>query len=81
MAGSDVTRGQFGVIDRLEARGLVARTRRPNDRRSHALQLSPQGATCFRLLASKVRRHERRMAARLSARERRMLIGLLQRIG
>jgi DNA-binding MarR family transcriptional regulator len=69
-----------GVIDKLEARSLVERASRPNDRRAHALKLSPQGAKHFRDLSRKVRLHENRVTEDLSARERALLIALLQRI-
>ncbi|HVA15891.1 MAG TPA: MarR family transcriptional regulator [Stellaceae bacterium] len=70
-----------GVIDKLERLGLVERAARPNDRRSHALKLSRDGQARFRALARRVRRHEARIARRLSVRERAMLIALLQRLG
>jgi DNA-binding MarR family transcriptional regulator len=70
-----------GVLDKLEARGLIERGARPDDRRSHALALSRAGKTRFRLLAKKVRQHEARMAKKLSPSERSALIALLQRIG
>ncbi len=70
-----------GVIDKLEARGLVERAADRDDRRAHALRLSAPGAEQFRALARRVRRHESRVAKRLSAAERDLLIALLQRIG
>ena len=70
-----------GVIDKLETRGLVERASHPKDRRAHALRLSPPGAKRFRDLARRVRSHESRIAKRLSAPERELLIALLQRIG
>jgi DNA-binding MarR family transcriptional regulator len=70
-----------GVIDKLERQGLVERAARPNDRRSHALKLSRGGEARFQNLARLVRRHESRIARRLSPRERDTLIALLQRIG
>ncbi len=69
------------VIDKLERHGLVERAARPNDRRSHALKLSRQGQSRFASLARRVKKHETRIARRLSARDREMLIELLQRIG
>jgi DNA-binding MarR family transcriptional regulator len=69
------------VIDKLERQGLVERAARPNDRRSHALKLSRQGQSRFEALARLVKKHEARIARRLSARERATLIELLQRIG
>jgi DNA-binding MarR family transcriptional regulator len=69
------------VIDKLERQGLVERAARPNDRRSHALRLSRHGQSRFVSLAGMVKKHETRIARRLSARERETLIDLLQRIG
>jgi DNA-binding MarR family transcriptional regulator len=69
------------VIDKLEHQGLVERAARPNDRRSHALKLSRSGQSRFDSLAQLVKKHEARIARRLSARDRETLIGLLRRIG
>jgi DNA-binding MarR family transcriptional regulator len=68
------------VIDRLEARGLVTRGPAPNDRRSHALRLSPSGTQLLRRLEEMVRSHERHIGRRLSPAEQRELIRLLARI-
>ncbi|HEY0816316.1 MAG TPA: MarR family transcriptional regulator [Pseudonocardia sp.] len=37
-----------GLVDELEARGLVRRTRHPDDRRAHALHLTDQAHTLLR---------------------------------
>ena len=68
------------LIDRLEQQELVVRAQSPTDRRSHALQLSPKGARMIEELAARVRRHEDRIAAALSTRERSRLIALLKKI-
>ena len=68
------------VIDRLEQQELVVRARSPTDRRTHALQLSQAGARLVEELAARVRRHEDRIAAALSPRERSRLIELLKKI-
>jgi DNA-binding MarR family transcriptional regulator len=68
------------VIDRLEADGLVRRLKAPNDRRSHALRLSEQGAVTLALLEKRVAAHERDIAAVLSAAERKTLLTLLARV-
>src|SRR5581483_4184599 len=54
------------LIDRLEARGLVVRAPSPRDRRSHALQLSPEGIALLARATEQVRAHEATIAARLS---------------
>lgn len=68
------------VIDRLERRGLVVRALSPNDRRSHALRLSPAGEKALGEIDRRVRAHERRIARALSASEREQLIRLLTKI-
>jgi DNA-binding MarR family transcriptional regulator len=68
------------VIDRLEADGLVRRMKAPNDRRSHALQLSEKGAVTLAVLEQRVAAHERDIASALSAAERKTLLNLLGRI-
>lgn len=69
-----------GVLDRLEAKGLVER-RKGADRRTNGLWLTRTG----RGLLSKAKRaiaiHEQRVASRLSAAERAKLLELLGRIG
>jgi DNA-binding MarR family transcriptional regulator len=69
------------VIDRLEARGLVARADAPRDRRSYALHVSVKGRARLAELTERVRSHERQIAAGLDAAERASLIALLRRIG
>jgi len=68
------------VIDRLERDGLVRRLPAPNDRRSHALQLSEKGAVTLALLERRVAAHERDIASGLSAEERTSLMSLLARV-
>jgi DNA-binding MarR family transcriptional regulator len=68
------------VIDRLERRGLVVRALSPNDRRSHALRLSPAGERTLGEIDRRVRAHEKRIARTLSAAEREQLIALLTKI-
>jgi len=69
-----------GVIDGLERRGLVTRTRSETDKRSYVLALSHQGAQQLKHTREKVSDHERRMTESLSAKERRQLIRLLKKI-
>jgi len=69
------------MIDRLEARELVIRATAPNDRRSHALRLSEQGAALFERLQKMVRAHERHISHALSPDDQRLLIRLLGRVG
>jgi DNA-binding MarR family transcriptional regulator len=68
------------VIDRLQARGLVARTPAPGDRRSYALQLSPAGQDLLARAKRLVAAHEARIGEPLSAKERQTLKTLLGKL-
>jgi DNA-binding MarR family transcriptional regulator len=68
------------VIDKLESRDFVVRAPSPTDRRSYALRLSERGARLLDDLERRVRAHEEAIAQDLSLAERRILIGLLQRL-
>lgn len=69
-----------GVLDQLEARGLIER-RRGDDRRTNGLWLTRGGRTLLARALKRIAAHERRIAARLSAAERRELLRLLAKIG
>jgi DNA-binding MarR family transcriptional regulator len=69
-----------GVLDQLEARGLIER-RRGSDRRTNGLWLTRAGRALLGRALRAIARHERRIAARLSAAERRQLLALLGKIG
>lgn len=68
------------ALDKLEARGLVARRASAEDRRVNGLWLTPEGSALLKKLKQRVARHERRLVRHLSAGERQTLIALLQRI-
>ena len=68
-----------GVLDQLEGRGLVER-RRGADRRTNGLWLTRGGRTLLARALRAIARHERRIAAQLSAAERRQLLALLGKI-
>ena len=68
-----------GVLDHLEARGLIER-RRGSDRRTNGLWLTRAGRSLLARALRNIARHERRIAARLSAAERRQLLALLGKI-
>jgi len=68
-----------GVLDQLEARGLIER-RRGADRRTNGLWLTRGGRRLLGRELQAIGRHERRIAARLTAAERRQLLELLGRI-
>jgi len=69
------------VIDRLEGRGLVRRHPSATDGRRYALRLSPLGLRRFAEALKRVDKHERRVARRLNAQERKSLVELLRRVG
>lgn len=71
-----------GVIDRLEARGLLARHANPDDRRVRLLALTPEGKKLLRDVTPAMLRAQDRMLEPLPARQRadfmRMLEALLK---
>jgi DNA-binding MarR family transcriptional regulator len=68
------------VIDKLEARKLVARRQADGDRRSNALWLTGDGKALLGKLTGLVRAHEERLVAGFSQADRARLAFLLQRI-
>lgn len=68
------------TLDRLQARGLLARAPSPSDRRAHALELTAEGRALHADAARRIRAHEARIGAGLSAEERRQLTALLARL-
>ena len=67
------------VLDELEGRGLIER-RRGEDRRTNGLWLTRTGKNFLAGAMRRVYAHERRFAARLTARERTQLFDLLERL-
>jgi DNA-binding MarR family transcriptional regulator len=68
-----------GVLHSLEAQGLLER-RRGNDRRTNGLWLTRAGRALAGSLKRRIRAHERRIASRLTAREREQLLVLLEKL-
>jgi DNA-binding MarR family transcriptional regulator len=68
-----------GVLHALEARGLVER-RRGEDRRTNGLWLTRAGRALAGTLKHRIRAHERRIASRLTTREREQLLALLEKL-
>lgn len=68
-----------GVLDQLEARGLIER-KKGEDRRTNALWLTRPGRSLLVRAKRAIATHERRVASRLSAAERAKLLELLARI-
>jgi DNA-binding MarR family transcriptional regulator len=73
--------GMVRLVDDLESRELVVRERLRDDRRNHALTLTPAGRQHLRRTERAVERHEKALATRLTAKERTQLIELLGRVG
>ena len=68
-----------GVLHALQARELLER-RRGEDRRTNGLWLTRGGRALLGRAVRDIAAHERRIAARLSASERRLLLDLLGKI-
>jgi DNA-binding MarR family transcriptional regulator len=67
-------------LDRLENRGLVRRTRDPNDRRGVLVELTDEGARILEEAVSANTVSERELLADLSADELATLAGLLKKL-
>ena len=68
-----------GVLHALQARDLLER-RRGQDRRTNGLWLTRSGHTLVAGLKRRIRAHERRVAAALTAEEREQLLLLLKKL-
>lgn len=68
-----------GLVDRLEARGLVQRRPSPQDRRVKVLDLTPTGTRLRRLMLKRVTDRPHPLA-RLSLEEQRALVRILERL-
>lgn len=68
------------VVNQLGERGLIWRAPLPNDRRSHCLPLTPQGAAALARMEALVLAHEDEFAKGLTAEEKATLIRLLQKL-
>ena len=68
------------IVDRLEDRGLVKREPSAQDRRSHALRLTEDGAAMLDELKALSDQHEGIVAETLNEDERKSLLALLERL-
>jgi DNA-binding MarR family transcriptional regulator len=68
------------LVDRLEAAGWVTRERRPDDRRSYALTLTPGGRSALTRLREELSDRDAQITAALSAAEQARLRELLGRL-
>ncbi len=76
-----MTRGAISKLaDRLEARGLIARTANPHDARAHTLALTPAGTALVPVLARCADANDAEAFGSLSHGERRQMISLLKAI-
>lgn len=69
-----------GILKRLEARGLIRRTRDESDRRSHTLSITDEGRKLAKLAPSLLRDEFRRKLHRMKIWERTQMLATLQRI-
>jgi DNA-binding MarR family transcriptional regulator len=69
-----------GLVDQLEAQGLVARVRSASDRRAHALRLTPVGVQRLQRASELGMQRELELSAGLTDDERRTLLELLARV-
>ena len=68
------------MVDALEAAGLVCRQAVAGDRRRYLLALTDTGRSQMEALRLRMAEYEERIAADLSAAERELLVGLLNRV-
>jgi DNA-binding MarR family transcriptional regulator len=77
----DVDRSQVvGFVDRLEAKGLVTRTRDADDRRRVVIALTTDGRKAERRITSAARRSQADLMGTLSTSEQEHLLTLLRRV-
>jgi DNA-binding MarR family transcriptional regulator len=69
-----------GVIDRLEARGLLTRSHSDGDRRVRLLNLTPEGEALLATLTPSMQRTQKRFLEPLSAAERKDFMRMMQRV-
>lgn len=72
--------GAMMLTDWMEARGLAARRRRPNDGRSWGVHLTARGDELLARMKRRVTAEDRKRAAVLDTRERRELLRLLNKL-
>jgi DNA-binding MarR family transcriptional regulator len=77
--GTPATR-LVALVDALEQRGVLERRRNPDDRRLHAVHLTPDGEALRDELGGLAAEHEAAMLAPLDPEERRTLADLLGRV-
>ena len=68
------------IVDDLEHQGLVERRRNPDDRRAHALYLTPKGHKTLDRARRAASENEQRFTATLTPTDREQLLELLRRL-
>jgi DNA-binding MarR family transcriptional regulator len=68
------------LVDDLEARGLIERSRNPEDRRAYALGLTTNGRETLNAARRVARQNEQRFCSPLQPTEREQLLDLLRRL-
>jgi DNA-binding MarR family transcriptional regulator len=66
------------LLDELGRRGLIERTAAANDRRAHALRLTPAGETTLARVKRLAARHEARVEQTLGRRQRKLMLDMLR---
>jgi DNA-binding MarR family transcriptional regulator len=79
MIGVD-PRNAVPIIDQLEERALLVRSRDPDDRRRHSVRLTPEGHEAMRRLRVAGEKAERELLAELSPEEEAQLHALLLKL-
>ena len=69
-----------GVVDRLEARGLLRRSASPTDRRVRRLGITPEGQALLADMQPQVDAAQARMLAPLAEAEKPLFMGMLTRL-
>ena len=69
-----------GVVDRLEARGLLVRSTTPDDRRVRLLSLTGEGHALLKAMAPAMHRAQARMLEPLPPREREQFMRMLRKL-
>ena len=72
--------GLIATIDELEERGLLARSRDPEDRRRYALDLTPEGRKLLTKARAASRKQAQKLLAPLKPSELEALLVLLRRL-
>jgi DNA-binding MarR family transcriptional regulator len=67
-------------LDRLEQQGYIARSKRESDRRSHAMEITPEGRAVLKVVLDFIGKRDAALLADLSPGERRTLFKLLSRV-